>query len=188
MVVRELVVLAQRVVVREPVVRVRPVVVREPVVLAQRVPAGLVAELLVVAPELVAEPPVVAPERVVERVPVVVRVPVVAEPVVERVPVVAEPLVVAAEQPVVVQAAVRLVPAEAAVPVVSVAPMRPHCRPLRVSPVATRAPRHLWVRLMPAPVSSAMAAVRELVQERVAAQAQAVARVPAAAVLMWDNS
>ncbi|MCV7376663.1 hypothetical protein H5P33_28520 [Mycolicibacterium arabiense] len=175
---REPVVLAQRVVVGEllvvapePVVRVRPVVAREPVVLAQRVPAGLVAELLAVAPELVAEPPVVAPEQVVERVPVV-----------------AEPLVVVAEQPVVVQAAVRLVPAEAAVPVVSVAPMRPHCRPLRVSPVATRAPRHLWVRLMPAPVSSAMAAVRELVVERVAVAAQAVARVPEAAVLMWDNS
>jgi hypothetical protein len=56
--------------------------------------------------------------------------------------------------------------------------MRPHCRQHRVSLVATRALRHLWVRLMPAPASSAMAAV----QERV------VAQVPVAVVRMWDNS
>jgi hypothetical protein len=96
----------------------------------------------------------------------------------------------ALEQPVVLQAAVRLVPAVAQVPVpvVLAAPTRPHCRPHRVSPVATRAQRHLWVRWMPAPVSWAMAAVQGLVVERVAAQERAVARVQAAVVRMWANS
>jgi hypothetical protein len=144
-----------------------------------------VAELLVVVRVRAVVPAELAARPVVVRELVVRELVVLAQRVVvqARVPVVAEPLVVAVEQPEVVQAAVRLVQAEVAVPAVSVAPMRPHCRPHRVSPVATRAPRHLWVRLMPAPVSSAMAAV----QERVAAQA--AAQVPAAVVvLMWDNS
>jgi hypothetical protein len=179
-VVRELAALAQRVVAlrevaREPVeaalrvvARVRPVVVRARVAELVVVPARPVVQA-----ELVVEPPVVAPELVVEPVSVV-----------------AEPLVVAVEQPVVVQAAVRLVPAVAQVPVpvVLAAPTRPHCRPHRVSPVATRAQRHLWVRWMPAPVSWAMAAVQGLVVERVAAQERAVARVQAAVVRMWANS
>ncbi|WP_237573436.1 hypothetical protein [Mycolicibacterium lacusdiani] len=169
-----------RVVVEELVVRARPVVVRaRPVAVRALVAALLVAELPVVVEELVVRARPVVPAELVAELPVVA-----PELVVERAPVVAEPQVVAVEQPVVVQAAVRLVQAEVAVPVVSVERMRPHCRPHRVSSVATRARRHLWARLTPAPVSSAMAAV----QERVAAQAQAVVQVSAAVVLMWDNS
>jgi hypothetical protein len=166
---------------------VRPVAVAElEPVAPERVP--VVAEPLVAEP-LVAEPLVAAVERVPVAVgPQVVELVVPVELVAVRVPVVVELQVVAVEQPVVVQAAVRLVPAEAAVPAVSVAPTRPHCRPHRVSPVATLEPRHLWVRWMPAPVSWAMAAVQGLVVERVAAQERAVARVQAAVVRMWANS